>query len=133
MLLTGIGVKKNFSMDKIIRKESNKKTMPNVITTAFALGISVTADLLDFIAAPIFALPIIGDVFDVLISGLLYSVTKSKVSLIMNLAEFIPLVGDFLPAYTVSTLIWIVRKYGYENSVRKLMALFYQTIRYDLA
>jgi len=97
MLLTGMSVKKNFSMDKIIRKESNKKTMPNVITTAFALGISVTADLLDFIGAPIFALPIIGDVFDVLISGLLYSVTKSKVSLIMNLAEFIPFCGGLFP------------------------------------
>jgi hypothetical protein len=26
----------------------------------------------------------------------------------MNLAEFIPFLGDFLPVYTVSTLIWIL-------------------------
>jgi len=40
----------------------------------------------------------------------------------MNLAEFIPF-GDFLPVYTVSTLIWIMREYGYEFSIRKLLAL----------
>jgi len=41
----------------------------------------------------------------------------------MNLAEFIPFVGDFLPVYTVSTLIWIMREYGYESLVNKLLAL----------
>ena len=45
-------------------------------------------------------------------SGLTYGITRSKVSLIMNLAEFIPFLGDFLPVYTVSTLIWIVREQG---------------------
>jgi len=84
-------------MDKILKKESRKKSKRNFITAVFALGISVIADLLDFIAAPIFTLPIIGDVFDVIISGLLYSVTKSKVSLIMNLAEFIPFCGGLFP------------------------------------
>jgi len=39
----------------------------------------------------------------------LFSITKSKVSLIMNLAEFIPFLGDFLPVYTISTLIWVLR------------------------
>jgi hypothetical protein len=28
----------------------------------------------------------------------------------MNLAEFIPFLGDFLPVYTVSTMIWILRE-----------------------
>ncbi len=31
-----------------------------------ALGISVVADILDYIAAPIFAVPLIGDAFDAL-------------------------------------------------------------------
>ena len=82
-----------------------------------ALGISIVADTLDYLAAPIFGVPIIGDVFDVIVSGLLYSITRSKVSLVMNLAEFIPFLGDFLPVYTVSTLIWIVREQGGINLV----------------
>lgn len=77
---------------------------------ALALGISLVADLLDYLAAPIFGVPIIGDVFDVIVSGLLFSITRSKVLLIMNLAEFIPFLGDFLPVYTLSTLIWILRE-----------------------
>jgi len=76
---------------------------------ALALGISLVADLLDYLAAPIFGVPIIGDVFDVIVSGLLFSITRSKVLLIMNLAEFIPFLGDFLPVYTISTLIWVLR------------------------
>ena len=76
---------------------------------ALALGISLVADLLDYLAAPIFGVPIIGDIFDVIVTGLLFSITKSKVSLIMNLAEFIPFLGDFLPVYTISTLIWVLR------------------------
>ena len=76
---------------------------------ALALGISLVADLLDYLAAPIFGVPIIGDIFDVIVTGLLFSITKSKVSLILNLAEFIPFLGDFLPVYTISTLIWVLR------------------------
>ena len=84
-----------------------------------ALGISLVADLLDYLAAPIFGVPIIGDIFDVIVSGLLFSITKSKVSLIMNLAEFIPFLGDFLPVYTISTLIWVLR----EQEENKLVLL----------
>ena len=58
---------------------------------------------------PIFGVPILGDIFDVIVSGLLFSITGSKVSLIMNLAEFIPFLGDLLPVYTISTLIWVLR------------------------
>ena len=76
---------------------------------ALALGISLVADLLDYLAAPIFGVPILGDIFDVIVSGLLFSITGSKVLLIMNLAEFIPFLGDFLPVYTISTLIWVLR------------------------
>lgn len=101
----------------------NKKTKRSFRTAAFALEISIIADALDYLVAPLFSIPIIGDVFDIITTGLLYSLTKSKVSVIMNLAEFIPFVGDFLPVYTVSTLIWIIREYGYESFFRKLLAL----------
>jgi len=74
------------------------------------LGISIIADGLDYLAAPIFGVPIIGDVFDIIVSGLLYFITKSKVSLIINLTEFIPFLGDFIPVYTVSTITWILRE-----------------------
>jgi len=69
------------------------------------------------LAAPIFGVPIIGDVFDVIVSGLLFSITRSKVLLIMNLAEFIPFLGDFLPVYTISTLMWILREQEEENKL----------------
>ena len=75
-----------------------------------ALGISVAADILDYIAAPIFAVPLIGDVFDALTIALLYNVTKSKFSATLNMMEFIPVIGDLLPVYTFSTLAWIIKE-----------------------
>ena len=81
---------------------------------ALALTISIVADLLDYVAAPLLGVPIIGDVFDLIVMSMLYSVTKSKVLFIMNLAEFMPL-GDFLPVYTASTIIWILRESGYDG------------------
>ena len=75
-----------------------------------ALGISIVADALDYIAAPIFDVPILGDVFDVFVTGLLYSITRSKISTAVNTIEFIPFIGDFIPTYTLSTLMWIVRE-----------------------
>ena len=110
-------------MGEITKKQTNKKSKASFITAALALGISIIAEALDYLAAPLFSIPIIGDVLDVITTWLLYSITKSKVSFIMNLAEFIPFVGDFLPVYTVSTLIWIMREYGYESFFKKLLAL----------
>ena len=75
-----------------------------------ALGISVAADILDYIAAPVFAVPLIGDVFDALTIALLYNVTKSKFSTTLNMMEFIPVIGDLLPVYTFSTLAWIIKE-----------------------
>lgn len=81
-----------------------------------ALGIAILADILDYVAAPLFGLPIIGDIFDFITTGILYFITRSKVSVLMNLVEFMPL-GDFLPVYTISTLIWIFRESNFEQSM----------------
>ena len=83
-----------------------------------ALGISVTADALDYFVAPLFSTPIIGDIFDSFITSLLYSITKSKLSTAINLAEFIPFIGDFLPVYTLSTLMWISKESKRRNKER---------------
>ena len=75
-----------------------------------ALGISMVADGLDYFAAPIFSSPLVGDVFDSIVISILYSITKSKLSTSINMVEFIPFVGDFIPVYTLSTLYWISRE-----------------------
>jgi hypothetical protein len=93
-----------------------KSIFPKV-RMAFALTISIMADLLDYIAAPALGMPIIGDMFDFIVISFLYSITKSKVSFVINLAEFIPYLGDFLPVYTVSTIIWILRESGYDGPI----------------
>lgn len=95
---------------------------------ALALTISIVADLLDYTAAPLLGMPIIGDIFDLVVMSMLYSITKSKVSFIMNLAEFLPL-GDFLPVYTASTIIWILRESGYDGLfiARRLLRLLSST------
>ena len=92
---------------------------------AFALTISIMADLLDYLAAPVLGMPIIGDMFDFIVTSFLYSITKSKVSFIMNLAEFVPFLGDFLPVYTASTIIWILRESGYDGQVISKRILSY--------
>ena len=107
-------------MDYIINK---KRQRISFRTAVFALGISMLADALDYLAAPIFGIPIIGDVFDIIVTAILYSITKSKVSFIMNLAEFIPFLGDFLPVYTASTIIWILRECDYEFVIKKFLEL----------
>jgi len=91
----------------------------------FALTISIMADLLDYLAAPVLGMPIIGDMFDFIVTSFLYSITKSKVSFIMNLAEFVPFLGDFLPVYTASTIIWILRESGYDGQVISKRILSY--------
>lgn len=96
------------------------------IRVTLALVISIVADILDYLAAPIFGVPILGDIFDVMVTGLLYLITRSKVSVIMNLAEFIPFFGDFLPVYTVSTMLWMIRDQEFDKIliIRKMINLF---------
>lgn len=80
------------------------------VRAASALGISVIADGLDYVGAPIFALPFVGDIADLIVIGLLYRITKSKRSVFINAIELIPFIGDFIPTYTISTLMWILRE-----------------------
>ncbi len=96
------------------------------IRAALALAVSIVADILDFLAAPIFGVPIIGDIFDVIVTGLLFLITRNKVSVVMNLTEFIPFLGDFLPVYTVSTILWMAREQEFDKllTIRKIFNLF---------
>ena len=75
-----------------------------------ALGISIIADGLDYFAAPLFSTPLIGDIFDFIVTSLLYSITRSKSATAINMTEFIPFVGDLIPVYTLSTLLWISKE-----------------------
>ena len=96
---------------KLIRqKKSNQSDLPFGVRATTALGISIVADALDYIGAPIFALPILGDIVDAIVMAILYRLTGSKTSTAINSIEFIPLVGDMIPAYTLSTLLWILRE-----------------------
>src|SRR5918911_4131641 len=97
------------------KKKSDQLDLSFEVRAAGALGISIVADMLDYIGAPIFALPIAGDVVDAIVMAILYSLTGSKTSTAINSIEFIPVIGDMIPAYTLSTLLWILR----ESSHRK--------------
>lgn len=105
-----------------------KSAFPN-IRMAYALTISLIADLLDYIGAAVLAVPIIGDLFDFIVISYLYSITKSKVVLVINLAEFTPFIGDILPVYTVSTIIWILRESGYDDLITPKQVLRYISMR----
>jgi hypothetical protein len=60
-------------------------------------------------------------VFDVITTSLLYSITKSKVSTAINTIELIPVIGDLIPTYTLSTLLWISREFKKQNKTKKVV------------
>jgi len=97
-------------MKLISQRKSRQSELPFGVRATAALGISIVADALDYIGAPIFALPIAGDVVDAIVMAILYRLTGSKTSTAINSIEFIPLIGDMIPAYTISTLLWILRE-----------------------
>jgi hypothetical protein len=90
------------------------------IRAATALAVSVAADALDYVAAPLFAMPVIGDISDAIVTSALYAITRSKRSTLLNMVEFVPVVGDLVPAYTLSTLLWI---YGESKKNKKNQAI----------
>jgi hypothetical protein len=91
------------------KKKSDQLDLSFEVRAAGALGISIVADVLDYIGAPIFALPVVGDVVDAIVMAILYRLTGSKTSTAINSIEFIPVIGDMIPVYTLSTLLWILR------------------------
>ena len=52
-----------------------------------ALGVSITTDGLDYFAVPLFSTLLIGDIFDFIITSLLYSLTRSKSSTAINMIK----------------------------------------------
>jgi hypothetical protein len=109
----------------IVRVVKNEGSFGSRAITA--LGVSLIADALDYFAAPLFSSPIIGDIFDSIITSILYSITKSKSATAINLIEFVPFVGDFVPVYTLSTLYWIskeLRKPKSESTYCKVPQLY---------
>lgn len=88
-----------------------------------ALGISVIADVVDFIAGPILTIPPIGDIPNALVTGLLFAITRNKRSAAINLIKFIPIVGDYIPTYTITTLMWIYTQWSKKNEVLEYPSL----------
>jgi hypothetical protein len=72
-----------------------------------ALVVSVGVDALDYLAPMLSAMQILSDISDGIAIGILYEIIGSKRSILLNLVEFIPVIGDFVPAYTISRLLWI--------------------------
>ena len=91
-------------------KSNSGSELPFEVRAASALGISVAADALDYVGAPIFALPIVGDIADAAVMAVLFRLTGSKKSAAINAIEFIPFVGDFVPTYTITTLMWVLKE-----------------------
>ena len=85
-----------------------------------ALGISVIADTLDFIGGPILTIPPIGDIPNAMITGLLFAITRNKRSAAINLIKFIPMVGDYIPTYTITTLMWIYTEWSKKNETANI-------------
>jgi hypothetical protein len=97
-------------MSVVRQKRSNKSGLDFQVRATAALGLSIVVDALDYVGAPIFALPVIGDIADVIVMATLYRLTGSKTSAAVNSIELIPFIGDMLPTYTISTLLWIIRE-----------------------
>ncbi|HEX7031514.1 MAG TPA: hypothetical protein VF172_00795 [Nitrososphaera sp.] len=68
------------------------------------------ADTIDYAGAPLFAIPILGDISDAIIMSILFAITRSKRSTLLNMIEFVPVIGDFIPIYTLTALMWIYQE-----------------------
>src|SRR5262245_46972935 len=108
-------------MKLVSQKESNQSDQSFGARATAALGISIVVDALDYLGAPIFAIPVVEDIVDATVITILYRLTGSKTSTAINSIELIPFIGDMIPAYTLSTLLWILkessRKRRYQNNL----------------
>ena len=98
------------------RTQKSNSELPFQVRAISALVISVIADAMDYMGAPIFALPVIGDITDGIVIALLYRLTGSKASAAINTIELIPFIGDFIPTYTITTLVWMLRESHKRNN-----------------
>jgi hypothetical protein len=110
-------------MKLINQKELNRSDPTFEVRATAALGISIVVDALDYIGAPIFALPVVGDLVDATVMAILYRLTGSKISTAINSIEFIPFIGDMVPAYTISTLLWILRESAHRRKKQGVRTL----------
>jgi hypothetical protein len=62
------------------------------IRASSALAIAVVMDMLDYLASMLFATPLIGDISDGIVTGILYTIARSKRSTLINLLELIPVI-----------------------------------------
>ena len=97
-----------------------KENSPFIHKAVAALGISIVCDALDYIGSPLFEIPVIGDVFNGIATSLLYSITRNKRSAAINLIKFIPIIGDFIPTYTITTLMWIHKEAGKSKRIEQI-------------
>jgi len=78
---------------------------------------------LDFIGGPILTFPPIGDIPNAIITGLLFAITRNKRSAAaVNLIKFVPIVGDYIPTYTVTTLMWIYTEWNKKNEMLQFIS-----------
>ncbi len=106
-------------MKLITHEEPERSGLSFQARATTALGISIIVDALDYVGAPIFALPVVGDVVDAAVMAILYRLTGSKTSTAINALEFIPVIGDMIPAYTLSTLLWILRESSHRSKQKE--------------
>ena len=97
----------------------------------FALMISIIGDTLDFIGAPILSVLPVGDIPNAFVTALLFAITRNKRSTAINLIKLIPVIGDFIPIYTITTLMWICKEARKANWVdmHKLVSLLHFSIK----
>ena len=92
------------------QNESPKSDVLFGVRVATALGISLVADALDYVGAAIFDLPVICDSADGIFIAMLYRITGSKISTAITTIELIPIIGDLMPIYTITSLLWVLRE-----------------------
>jgi hypothetical protein len=62
---------------------------------------------LNYIAPALFAMPTLGDISHRIVTSMLYAIRKNTHSTLLKMIEFVPIIGDFIPADKISTLLSI--------------------------
>src|SRR5689334_21125348 len=102
-------MRKLMSVHKSASSEYHHTTFQ--LRAASALTISLIGDLLDYIAAPIFDVPLVGDIFDVILSSHRFRITRSKISTAIPTLLYVPFVGELITTYTLSTVVCTISEW----------------------